>query len=372
MRIGLEITGALAGGGYRRYNECLLQALAEVGPQHEYVVFGAYWRGFPERGESLRIPKLPNFRTEFRRLPQSLLYPAEEYLGLRWHENFLEKLGVQVVHGLGTRTPPLERIPSTITLHFSGLWDFKGVWNKFYFEKLTERSVRQSAKIISISEHCARECTKAWGTPREKFVVIPYGGPEPHFAPSDRPPKDPPYFLFVGMTRPQKRPRLLVEAFCRMKARRPDLRHRLVFAGAPGEDQAWLEHRLDQAGMRMHVDFLGLVPQDRVHVLFQDAFACVCPSTEEGFALPAAEAMACGTPVIGVNAGALPETIGDAGLVPEPESEALAEAMERVATEPGLRARLAAKGLERVKVFSWQEAARRTLAVYEDLLAGAR
>ncbi|MEK7656285.1 MAG: glycosyltransferase family 1 protein [Elusimicrobiota bacterium] len=373
MRIALEITGALGGGGYKRYTENILRGLAEEGPEHEYVLFGVFRSGFPERAHALDVPKGRNWRFELRRFPQGLLFPLEEWLGLRYHERFLSALGADIVHGLGSRTPPLDRIPSTLTLHFSGLWPFENPWDRFYFNSMTERGVRQSPKVIAISEFCKKEAVKAWGTRPEKIEVIHYGGPESAFAPGEGAgdSSKPPYFLFVGITRPQKNPKLLVEAFCRMKAKHPELPHRLVFAGGHGEDKPWIEERLKKAGLLGQAEFTGLIPQSEIHRVFQGAFACVCPSLDEGFALTAGEARGCGVPGIGVDAGALPETIADAGLVPAPEPDAVAEAMAKLALDPGLREDLRARGLKRAKDFSWNTAARKTLAVYKDILSGA-
>ena len=372
-RIALEITGALGGGGYKRYTESILKALVEEGPENEYLLFGVFWRDFPRKLEHLDLPKSPNVLRDFRRFPQGLLFPLEEFCGLRYHERFLLEHGVDIVHGVNSRTPPLDRLPSTTTLHFSELWDFKG-YDKFYFNTMTERTVRQCDRVIAISEHCKRSAFKAWGTPADKIDVIYYGSPTTRFTPPEGEPVPPPgverpYFLFVGFTRPHKNPKLMAEAFCKLKAKRPDLPHRLVFAGGHGPDKPWIEERLAKAGLLEQVVFTGIVPQENIHKLFQAAYAFVCPSLDEGFALPVVEAMGCGIPVIGVNAGALPEVIGDAGLVPEPTPEAFCEAMERLILEPGLHASLRAKGFENLKRFDWNASARKTLAVYDRILA---
>lgn len=372
-RIALEVTGALAGGGYRRYTECILAALARQGPQHEYILFGAFSRGFPGRALALDVPKGPNWSWALKRFPQGLLFPLEEFAGLRYHERFLSALGVDVVHGLGTRTPPLDRIPSTLTLHFSGVYPRSNPWDDFYLNRLTERSVRQAPLVITISEYSKREAVAAWGVDPAKIVVIPYGSPSAEFRPA-LPTElaaragEPPYFLFVGLTGPSKNARLLASAFCALKARRPELPHRLVLAGPHGTDRPWMEARLREAGLIAQADFLGPVAPAEIHRLYQRAFACLLPSPGEGFALPAVEAMSCGAPVVAVDAGALPEVVADAGLLTPDAPGAMAEAMERLALEPGLREELVRRGLERVKVYSWDRSARETLEVYERII----
>jgi len=95
----------------------------------------------------------------------------------------------------------------------------------------------------------------------------------------------------------------------------------------------------------------------------------VCPSLDEGFGLPALEAMGCGTPVVAAEAGALPEVLGGAGLtVPPREPEAFAQELARVLTDGALRETLVRRGLARAAEFSWAEHARRTVRVYREAL----
>lgn len=373
-RIALEITGALAGGGYRRYTESLLAGLARQGPENEYFLFGVFHRGFPERALALDVPKGPNWHFALTRFPQGLLFPLEEFTPLRYQERVLSRLGVDVVHGLGTRTPRLDRIPSAVTAHFSGLFDFPKAWDRFYLNRLAARSVRQARAVIAISEFTKRETVAAWGVEPAKVVVIPHGAPPPEFRPETPAeaaarPKEPPFFLFVGTTGPSKNARLLAAAFRLFKARNPAAPHRLVLAGPDGADRPWMEEHLGAAGLGPVVDFAGPVPPGRIHELYRRAFAVVLPSSGEGFALPALEAMACGVPVAAVDAGALPEVVADAGLLARPEPEALAAELSRLVGEPGLRTRLIERGLERVKLYSWDKTARETLAVYDRVLA---
>jgi glycosyltransferase involved in cell wall biosynthesis len=370
MRIGVEITGALAGGGYRRYAEGLLNALAAL-PEasgHEFFITGAFWGGFPERAESLRLPRGGNFRWALKRFPQSLLLPADELLGLRLQQSFLRPLKLDLMHGLFSTAPRLDGVPTVVTLHYAGRWDFRGVWDDFYFNRLTERSVRRARRVLAISEFCLEEAAKSWGLPRDRFAVVPHGGPEPRFRPDPGPRAGPPYFLFVGGLTPQKNPMLLAEAFAILARRRPAWRHTLRLAGPPGGESMRLQEFFSREGLSSRVSFLGPVDPGRIHELYQGADAVACPSLQEGFAFPVLEAMACGVPVVGVRAGGLVETIGDAGLLAEPAPEPLAAALARAVEDAALRADLAGKGLRRAAGFTWERAARRTLAVYEEAL----
>jgi glycosyltransferase involved in cell wall biosynthesis len=110
----------------------------------------------------------------------------------------------------------------------------------------------------------------------------------------------------------------------------------------------------------------GYVPENDLPALYSGSLCFVYPSYFEGFGLPPLEAMKCGTPVVAGNRTSLPEVVGDAGLLIDPfDVEAMAAAIERVISDPGLRAELQIKGLARAKLFDWRATARQTLAVYE-------
>jgi glycosyltransferase involved in cell wall biosynthesis len=112
------------------------------------------------------------------------------------------------------------------------------------------------------------------------------------------------------------------------------------------------------------------VAEEDLPALYTGALAFVFPSLYEGFGLPPLEAMACGTPVVASNVSSLPEVVGDAALLVDPYNvEELAEAMYRVLTEQELHEQLRRKGLERAQLFSWEETARKTLKVYEEVYA---
>jgi glycosyltransferase involved in cell wall biosynthesis len=118
------------------------------------------------------------------------------------------------------------------------------------------------------------------------------------------------------------------------------------------------------------VQFTGRLTQDELVKRYSRAKIAVVPSLYEGFGLPAAEAMACGTPVIATTGGALPEVVGDAGvLVPPRSPDALADAIKRLLNDKQSQQRMSEAGRERVKQrFNWRQAARKTLGVYEEVL----
>jgi alpha-1,3-rhamnosyl/mannosyltransferase len=123
---------------------------------------------------------------------------------------------------------------------------------------------------------------------------------------------------------------------------------------------------VERLGLTSRVQLCGYVPQSELAGLYRGADCMMFPSRYEGFGLPVLEAMASGTPVVATTAGAIPEVAGDAAvLVPTGDSEALADGVQKALAN---REQLVAAGLERARRFQWGEVARRTLAVYEELL----
>jgi glycosyltransferase involved in cell wall biosynthesis len=372
MKIALEITGALAGGGSRRHTEMIIRALAAEDKKNQYILYGAFWSN-PGRLEGLDLPRQANFKIEVLRAPQRLLLPAEEYLGLRWQEGRLRRLGVDMVHGFSNWLPRLDHLPSSMTLAYA-TDDRHAGWGGFYFNTLLSRSARQADKVMAISGVARDAAIKNWGLDAKKVAVVYLGAPPEDFKPDDSPrdPAQPPYFLFVGVTRPHKNPRVLIEGFIQFKKAHPQAPHRFVLCGAPGEEQAALEEMLARAGLTGAVTFAGNVDPAKIYPYYQKALAYVSASILEGFHLPLAEAMACGLPTVVARGGAQTEIVADAGLPVDPTAEDLARGMATVAFDPELRARMRAKGLERCKDFSWQAAARKMLAAFEEIHAARR
>jgi glycosyltransferase involved in cell wall biosynthesis len=157
----------------------------------------------------------------------------------------------------------------------------------------------------------------------------------------------------------------LARAFALIKDRIP---HRLVVAGQPRYKYKGELGILDELGIADRVDFLHHVPNDDLVMLYNLADCFVYPSLYESFGLAQLEAMACGCPVIGANAAAIPEVTGGAALLFDPHSpRELSEAILKVACEPAVRRGLVERGLVRAREFTWERTARETLAVLKEL-----
>lgn len=251
------------------------------------------------------------------------------------------------VHAL-PRTLPCPAVLTVQDLSFERDQALMGRKDRLVFRAVVPRSVRRAARVLAISERTKRDLVELYRVPEEKVVVTPLGvGPE------FRPGADArgTYLLFVGAIQERKDPLAAVAAATAVGLP-------LVVVG-PEKDARLAEH-LRVAG----ADVRGHVPKSELAELYRGAAALVLPSRYEGFGLPVVEAMASGTPVVATPDEALLEVAGDAAVFAEPAD--LADAV-RLALER--RELLVAAGLERARLFRWEETARRTLAVYRELLA---
>jgi glycosyltransferase involved in cell wall biosynthesis len=175
-----------------------------------------------------------------------------------------------------------------------------------------------------------------------------------------------PYVLFVGTLEPRKNLVRLVRAYRRVAA--TGVPHALVLAGPLGWQHEPLMRELALRGPG-EIVMTGRITDDELDAIYRAADAFVYPSLFEGFGLPVLEAMARGVPTITSTTTSLPEVAGDAAIGVNPRSiRDLAQAIERVLTEVALAEDLAMRGRRRAERFTWDETARLTLQVYEDVL----
>lgn len=177
----------------------------------------------------------------------------------------------------------------------------------------------------------------------------------------------PGYLLFVGTWEPRKNLRGLLDALALLHKRGE--KRTLVIAGRPGWLYDEIFEHIKVLRLEAWVRFIEGIPAEDLVLLYNGALLLALPSFYEGFGLPALEALQCGTPAVVANRASLPEVIGEAGLLVNPEEpQTLAEACHQLAQDDRLRARLRTLGLERAAQFSWDKMARETLALYQHVL----
>jgi alpha-1,3-rhamnosyl/mannosyltransferase len=246
---------------------------------------------------------------------------------------------------------------------------------------LFTQSIRTADHIITISEHSKRDMVEHLGLSPDRVSVTPLGVDPIYFERIETPQRDavldqynlkPGFFLFIGTLQPRKNLPRILEAFQSLP---DDVRkaHPLIVVGRDGWNNEELIPQLRALEQRGEGRWLSYLPQDEVMALMQSAGALVFASLYEGFGLPVIEAFAAQCPVIASNTTSLPEVTGDAAWSVDPMDPAsIAAAMQDVLTQAEVRAQKIEKGLERAKHYSWQECARKTLAVYEKVLASKR
>jgi glycosyltransferase involved in cell wall biosynthesis len=253
--------------------------------------------------------------------------------------------------------------PAVVTVHdlsFERDPSLMGRRDRLVFRASVPRAARRAARVIAVSELTKHDLIELYAIPEEKIVVIP-NGVDPLFT-VDGPRPEGDYALVVGALQRRKDPEAAIEAVALLG--NGDLR--IVFAGPDRGGRAEAERAAERTGLHGRVEFRGYVPEEELAALYRGAACLIFPSRYEGFGLPALEAMASGTPVVATNAGALPEVAGDAAiLVRERDPVALAGGIERALAD---RDRLVRAGLERARLYRWAETARRTLAVYRELV----
>jgi glycosyltransferase involved in cell wall biosynthesis len=226
-------------------------------------------------------------------------------------------------------------------------------------------AAHNSQKIIAVSNFTRSEIIGRLLIDEKRVVVIHHG--VSHTSESNRHDHGPPFLLFIGTHEERKGVTTLIHAYnlLRQQKRIP---HRLVCVGKRGFGWRDIQAAYDASPFRAHIELRGYASRDEILRLYQTADLFIYPSVYEGFGLPILEAMACGTPVVCTRAASLPEVAGDAAEYFETSSvEDLAGAIERVLKSREKWAALRERGLERVKMFSWDECARRHCAVYREV-----
>jgi glycosyltransferase involved in cell wall biosynthesis len=285
---------------------------------------------------------------------------------------------VDVFHSTSLIMPPLRKAKGVLTIYDLTFMLFPEYHGKG-MQAITRdirKYVSRSDCVIAISEHTKRDIMEHLQVPEERVRVTmlaaderyrPVNDPEAITTAKSKFGIDGDYILYTGTLEPRKNIPALIRAYAQLR-HEAKITHRLVLAGKKG----WLYDEILESvrtlGLEKDVIFTGYVADEDMLYLYNGAELFVYPSFYEGFGLPPLEAMACGCPVVTSNTSSLPEVMGDAGLMVDPNRpEELAEAMWRILDNGELRSELRAKGLQRAAEFSWQRCAEETLAVYREL-----
>ena len=383
LRIALD-TRRVGDFGIGTYIRNLVRSLAKIDHANQYTLV-------------IPTPEVP----EFSDLPsnfETALYEGKKtgfvQLG---YTLFLRKLAVDLFHIPLNAVPIWMPRPYLVTIHdmstllfASHHSGYRSNLRHFYLR----RGLLRADRVMTVSSATRRDVESVLGVPASRIRVV-YNAPDPIFCQASAPalangrgqgpayPPDTqrlleryhihyPFLLYVGRTNPQKNIPRLVEAFAVLRGELQDNPRfqdlRLIIIGDEIARHPALRHAVIQSRVEDVVRFLGFVPIETLRAFYQTASAFVFPSLYEGFGLPPLEAMACGTPVVCSSISSLPEVVGKAAVIVNPENVFdIARGMREVLLDEPLRDRLIAEGIKHARQFSWERTAAEVLQAYEEI-----
>ncbi|HSW49325.1 MAG TPA: glycosyltransferase family 1 protein [Bryobacteraceae bacterium] len=365
--------------GIGTYIRNLVHALARLDEENQYflVVYPQDREAFPG------LP--PNFEVAVYERPDSSLLDQVAF------PLYLRRFWADACHIPLNVVPLLMPKPYVVTVHdMSSLLyeELHGRQKRFRLYQF-RRGLERSDAVIAVSNATRRDVEDLFGIRQGKIRQI-YGAADPRFIePAQRPGAGErqrllerfqisyPFLLHVGTIRPQKNIPRLVEAFAVLRGdleQSPAFRDlRLIIIGDDISRHPAVRRTVIQTRMEQYVRFLGFVPFDALRTFYAAAAAFVFPSLYEGFGLPPLEAMASGTPVVTSNISSLPEVVGNAAVLVNPENVfEIAKGLREVLTNDTLRVTLTQRGHQQVRRFNWDSTARQVLELYRQVAEGPK
>ena len=364
--------------GSGQYLLHLLQALAEVDQDNQYLLLGPYpmpqKSGFPSKFQYLETP-LPAFAARNKRLEK-----------LVWEQftapSAARKAGIDLFHTPYFGPPFFPRTPGIMTIHDViplRLPDYRTRVTMKAYLQLIARAAHKATLIITVSQHARQDMMDALKLPSERIRVIYEAAGDEYQPITDaailagiraRYGLNERYILYLGGLDQRKNVPQLVRAFAHLYRQMHDPDLQLLIAGNPDQQTGPLfpdpRPLASNLGMTGQIIYRFIEEEDKP-AIYSGASVFVFPSLYEGFGLTPLEAMSCGTPVICSNRTSLPEVVGDAAISLDPENlHEMVEAMRSVLTNSKLRADLRARSLQRAAQFSWRKTATETIAAYEE------
>ncbi len=365
--------------GVGTYIRNVVRTLAQLDRENKYFLIGS-----------------PAKMSEFGPLPGNfhsvpLAEPDHTFSGYVDFRAAVRRLQFDVVHiphlfwmprGLGC---PYVLTVHDLLEHMYGSRNLSSLRRSLHFY-LTRRVLRGSARVMAVSQFTKNEIHKLLAIPDERIEVV-YNAIDERFLRGHASDADRaliaqryqvnyPFLLYAGAIRPHKNVVRIIEAFSALKSelakegRFEDLK--LIIIGDDMSNNPRLRRTVVSGGVQNDVRFLGFVPIEVLRIFYDVAKIFVFPSLYEGFGLPPLEAMAHGTPVVTSNTSSLPEVVGNAALMVNPENVfEIRRALHKALLDPTTRERMKQRGYEQAQRFSWEISVSRILEIYREV-AGAR
>jgi glycosyltransferase involved in cell wall biosynthesis len=364
-------------GGISRHIRSLLLALAQQPGEHDYTVF-VNGQDVVER-LSARHPQItyvpvpwPESRPASRVAWEQLILPS-----------VLRQRHIDVLHSPANVLPELlpRHCAGVVTLHDVAFLRFPHVLTRakrLYHRTFTIRSLRRAIMIITVSESTKQDAMELVGIPADRLRTVYACIDERFSSVIEEKEKDAlrqkrgltqGFLLYLGTLEPRKNLLTLIEAYAQLRKEHA-IQEKLVIAGGRGWLYGSILAKVQEVGLESEVIFPGFVADEEQPVWYHAASAFVYPSLYEGFGLPVAEALACGTPVVTSNISSLPEAGASIALSVDPRNvDALAQALYKALTDQTIRQRCRALASSVAQRFSAQAMVERTVRVYEQAYA---
>ena len=366
--------------GVGTYIRNVVRTLCRIDHENEYFLIGP-------AGKVQEIGALP---PNFHHVGAAA--PEHSFRGYKEFRLALKRLNCDLVHIPNLfSVPRMLPCPYVITVHdmlehMSRAGQQTGFWGTCHMQ-MTRQVLRGAARIFAVSKFTCTEIEKLFDIPTSRIEVV-YNAIDERFLRGHATAADReliaqrfqvnyPFLLYAGRISPHKNVVRMIEAFSALKTELekeqayPDLK--LIIIGDDLSGNPDLRRTVVRSGVQNDVRFLGFIPIEVLRIFYDSAKVFVFPSLYEGFGLPPLEAMAHGTPVVTSNATSLPEVVGNAAVLVNPENVFdIMRALHRVLVDEALRARMKERGYRQVTKFSWENSVGRVLDVYRQVTRDVR
>jgi glycosyltransferase involved in cell wall biosynthesis len=358
-KVGINLLWLVPGqvGGSETYVARLLSGLAERSSELDYTLFA-----LPQFAEA--HPELSStFKTAFA--PVTGQWRSFRVAGENsWLIAQCRRRNIDLLHHAGGTMPFLRGTRRVLTIH-----DLQYLYYPEYFsatklrflKMMVPRSAEAARLVLTPSEFTRRTVIERLNIDPSIVITIPHGVSPRESKRQDVPVRElydlpGPYLVFPAITYPHKNHLVLLKAFAKLQRRHPEVS--LVLTGAKGSMEVRVAAEIRELGIEGQVRRLGHVPSADLDGLYHEAVGLVFPSRFEGFGAPVLEAMSRGCPVIAANSTALPEVVGEAGVLVSPDnSDDWSMAMADLLEDEEMRSRLSKLGTEQARRFTWTRAA---------------
>ncbi|MFB3897365.1 MAG: glycosyltransferase family 4 protein [bacterium] len=374
MRIGINTLFLVPGqvGGTETYLRGLIDGLSKIDNHNEYILFTNR-----ENHDSIKVTA-----SNFSKV-QCKFYARNRLYRVFWEQTLfprlIKKKQIDILHSPGYVSPIKVECKTVVTIPDMQYWYYPQNFPKlrlWYWQYFIPRSAQKADAIITLSDNSKTDIVELLLIPEKKLTVT---CPASKYHKSDLYPEikvtqilrkyniHSSFILSVGSLLPHKNLDQLIMGYAQLAN---IIKEQLIIVGLKRQSYAILQEKIKQTNIESNrVMFLGYIPDEDLIALYQKARVFVLPSLFEGFGIPVLEAMMFGCPVVASNRTSIPEVLGDAGLLFDPENlQDMVDSIWKMLSNTEFRDKSIQKGYDRIRLFSWEQMARKTLIVYQDLI----